>query len=773
MQIGSYKLISELGLGGMAQAWLAHRIWDDGERRSCVLKMPRRKAVADEGQMRQFVQEGRISKKLRHRNIPSVFDEGVHEGLPYLVMDFIAGVDLERLHLASTSAEGPWDIEPAIHVVREIGHALQYAHGLEERIIHRDVSAKNIMVDGEGGVLLMDFGIATSLHSMTSRLHVKGTLSYMAPEHYLGQACPASDVFGLGVIFWELLSGRRYRAGLDGNALGKAIVEGRFEPLGRDVPPEVRHVLKGMLESRPEDRTTLVEVQRAFKRSPNCSDDLKDMLALYFGRAGKRTGLSTVHFAASKELVDTLAVAKAAGVSMEEVRKVKPQGKPSSVPLGFEPEPVGRTSSVDPPAVATALDDDQESPATVPSSRAQSVSLEARRPHTPAAVPDAAGATVRAPLRPSVPSPPIAAAEDGWSPSGDTLRNGDSAGAPAPKSSATVRLDPGRIATEADAPRDHTVDPTVWLTPPAADPLVPEAVPTGMNREPSAPVQVDWQPSPPREVTSPPFRPGAWETEPHTSSEEGLEAALGHDPASKRTRSPPWLALALATTAMVAVFGVLAWWGVPARSETQPGASRSANAAEVGVKAPRAPDSKPAEPRASLQDETDESDAREGREAEPLLHPVLPMPASPRPEERPEPSLGSGELDAPVEPPAPEVPDDPEPSSPEPKAEPSSTPPTTTESKPKRAVVKLDLVVRRGLAVDFAELRVGRGKIRSIPARGAATLRVPAGKHTLRYRTKDGGPWQSSRYTFSPGMKYAGHIERSGLRIDAAPNGAR
>ena len=118
------------------------------------------------------------------------------------------------------------------------------------------------------------------------------------------------------------------------------------------------------------------------------------------------------------------------------------------------------------------------------------------------------------------------------------------------------------------------------------------------------------------------------------------------------------------------------------------------------------------------------------------------------------------------------------PSAPAPASTPSSTgtepeqPSTPTRRPRPKPVPKLDFVVRRGLAVGFAEIRLGRGRPRPVPPRGAATLRVSPGTYTLRYRTKADGPWKSIRHTFSSGMQYAGQLELTGLRIVAMPDKA-
>jgi len=139
MKIGPYHLISELGSGGMAQVWLAHRVWEDGTRRSVVFKFTRRKGAADEATLRQLVEEGRLSILLSHNNIVSTIDVGIHERVPYLVMEYIPGRDLAQLMLATARTGGGWDVETAVYVVREVAQALKYAHELERDGVHQQI----------------------------------------------------------------------------------------------------------------------------------------------------------------------------------------------------------------------------------------------------------------------------------------------------------------------------------------------------------------------------------------------------------------------------------------------------------------------------------------------------------------------------------------------------------------------------------------------------------------------------------------------------------
>lgn len=393
MQIGPYTLIEELACGGMAQLWLVHRVWPDGKRRSCVLKLPRLSAVTDEALLWQFVEESRLAIMLRHNNIVSVFDVGVHEGLPYLVMDYISGADLAQLVRAQARLALEWPVETAVHVVREVAQGLNHAHdfevaGVHQQIVHRDVASKNVMIDGTGGVLLADFGVATSIRTQTSRIHVKGTLAFMAPEHYLGRATPASDVFGLGCTFWELLAGRPFRGHLTGQALIEAVVAGAVEPVGRELPAVVQRVLEGMLDPDARCRITLQEVLVALEDFPSRRRALQRMVSANFGAASRRTGLSQIHFAASKELLDTLAVVKVAGVLPDGPARTV-SGQPSPPPVDFVAMPVPGTVKVDPMAAADEADDELASDSTT--------SIEERRVLLGTSRADSRGAAERSP----------------------------------------------------------------------------------------------------------------------------------------------------------------------------------------------------------------------------------------------------------------------------------------------------------------------------------------------------------------------------------------
>lgn len=208
--VGPYRLVRELGLGGMASVWLATRA-DGAFQREVALKLPQisrlQPALAE-----RFARERDILAKLVHPNIARFYDAGISDdGLPYLAMELVDGqtltdyCDAQRL-----------PVEARLQVFCQVLDALQHAHA--NLVIHRDLKPSNILVTGDGQVRLLDFGVATLLdagdRSAASELtQTSGralTMAYASPEQVRGEPLStASDVYSLGVVLFELLAGRR------------------------------------------------------------------------------------------------------------------------------------------------------------------------------------------------------------------------------------------------------------------------------------------------------------------------------------------------------------------------------------------------------------------------------------------------------------------------------------------------------------------------------------------------------------------------------------
>ncbi len=201
--IGKYRILRVLGRGGMGSVYEA---LDPLINRKVAVKTMIPGLVENAELRERFMREAQAAGGLRHRNIVTVYDLWVDADQPYIAMEFIEGSDLEKLMQQS---QGGLGLERKLDILRQVCEGLSYAH--KAGIVHRDVKPANIRVTPEGEVKIMDFGIAHLQSStMTKSGLVLGTVHYMAPEQLIGDKVDhRADVFSVGVIAYELLSGRK------------------------------------------------------------------------------------------------------------------------------------------------------------------------------------------------------------------------------------------------------------------------------------------------------------------------------------------------------------------------------------------------------------------------------------------------------------------------------------------------------------------------------------------------------------------------------------
>jgi len=201
---GSYQLISEIGRGGMGVVYKARQ--EDLDRLVAV-KMILSHHLASAEQVRRFQAEARAAAKLRHSHIVPIHEVGQCNGQDYFTMEYIDGQSL-----AQKIQKGPVDVSTAVRIVSAIARAVEYLH--KQGIVHRDLKPSNILLDVQGEPYLTDFGLAKIFSSdvqMTATGVIAGTPAYMAPEQAAGRSReigPAADVYSLGAILYELLTGQ-------------------------------------------------------------------------------------------------------------------------------------------------------------------------------------------------------------------------------------------------------------------------------------------------------------------------------------------------------------------------------------------------------------------------------------------------------------------------------------------------------------------------------------------------------------------------------------
>ncbi|QPC83935.1 protein kinase [Phototrophicus methaneseepsis] len=201
--IGGYEVQRVIGRGGMATVYLARQ---QSMNRQVALKVLPQQFANDDTYLQRFEREVAIVSKLEHRNIIPVYDYGEHEGMPYIVMRYMPAGSVDDLLL-----DGPMPPEQVLNIVAQVAPALDYAHTKD--VLHRDFKPSNVLLDDDGGAFITDFGIARLAGEGVSAITtqgVVGTPSYMSPEQAQGKPLDGrSDVYALGVMIFEMITGRR------------------------------------------------------------------------------------------------------------------------------------------------------------------------------------------------------------------------------------------------------------------------------------------------------------------------------------------------------------------------------------------------------------------------------------------------------------------------------------------------------------------------------------------------------------------------------------
>jgi serine/threonine-protein kinase len=262
--VGSYEIINQVGQGGMATVYKAYHPQLD---RHVAVKIIHQSFLEDENFVARFQREAQIVARLDHPNIVPVYDFNSHQGQPFLVMKFIEGVTLKTV-----LSQNQVSFDRLVNMMQAVASALSYAHS--RGVLHRDMKPSNILVDHEQRPYITDFGLARLVQAGASTLSqdmLLGTPHYISPEQARGEQelGPATDIYSLGVILYEITVGR---VPFTGNTPYSIVHDHIFTPLplptelNPEIPPALEQVLLRALAKSPQDRyRSAVEMLEAFQ----------------------------------------------------------------------------------------------------------------------------------------------------------------------------------------------------------------------------------------------------------------------------------------------------------------------------------------------------------------------------------------------------------------------------------------------------------------------------------------------------------------------------
>ena len=265
MKFGQYELLELIAVGGMAEVFKGRVVAAEGFEKLVAIKRILPDLAEDERFVKMLLTEARIHSALSHRNIVQIHDLGISEdGQYFIVLEYVDGYDL-RMITEQLAAEG--EIIPevlSLHIASELAQGLHFAHELKGDdgqplgLIHRDMTPSNVLISLAGEVKLSDFGLAKRRHDRSVVGSLKGSLSYMSPEQAMQLPLDRrTDIFSLGAVLFELLTGRRLREITDEVAGWSHVASGAVpsvRTLRPDLPPAVERLLDRALAADPNQR---------------------------------------------------------------------------------------------------------------------------------------------------------------------------------------------------------------------------------------------------------------------------------------------------------------------------------------------------------------------------------------------------------------------------------------------------------------------------------------------------------------------------------------
>jgi serine/threonine-protein kinase len=243
-----YRLVDRIAIGGMGEVWRAH---DEVILRDVAIKILKPEFMGDPGFLERFRVEARHAARVDHEGIADVYDYGEGSGSAYLVMELVSGDSLARIiekRIRLTELE-------VLSIVEQTAKALHAAH--EDGLVHRDVKPGNLLITPNGKVKITDFGIARVADqvALTATGQVMGTVQYLAPEQATGKsATPSTDIYSLGIVAYEALTGKRPFTGESQMVIAMAQINDKPPAMGDDIDKRVQELIMSCLAKKPNQR---------------------------------------------------------------------------------------------------------------------------------------------------------------------------------------------------------------------------------------------------------------------------------------------------------------------------------------------------------------------------------------------------------------------------------------------------------------------------------------------------------------------------------------
>ncbi len=342
-RFGQYEIIEKIASGGMAELYKARRTGVEGFQKIVAIKKILPHIADDEEFVTMFADEAKLAAQLNHPNIIHIYDLGkIQAGGYFIAMEHVDGRDLRSIEQSAREHSVPLPVSLAVYVASKVASALDYAHrrrdaeGHDLNIVHRDVSPQNILISYEGDIKLCDFGIAkaASKASKTQSGALKGKIQYMSPEQAWGKPIDRrSDIFSLGVVLHELLTGERLFQGDSDISVLEKVRSADLAPPSRlnpEVPQNLDAVVLRALAKDPDDR---------YANASDMLRDLESVLYSYTPAPGSADVAIYLHRLQSEEtaLADSKAREAAARAESEEIQEPSRKAKSKSVPIVRRP----------------------------------------------------------------------------------------------------------------------------------------------------------------------------------------------------------------------------------------------------------------------------------------------------------------------------------------------------------------------------------------------------------------------------------------------------